>query len=320
MVSVAVAEATAPRPETRLAVGYSRAAGANLRLEIRVQRKSGPAWKKADELKQTYPKEVQIALAEWIEIPPSKEISSELRPKKDNPLQLGSSVSHIDSPAGSLGAFVEDSDGKDAILSCSHVLALAGKAKRDDLIIHPGLTDLKTVLDDHQIALLKRYSTLSRGKAGEFDAAYATLNGDVRILKNLVPPAVGAPKGLDGKPVKYKPDPNLGQDEILAKVGRTTGYTEGVLSGIAIDNVPIQIHGIGIVHFDNCIEVRWKAVNQSFTKPGDSGSLVFTRDELTGVGIHFAAGEGQDAEGNRIKTSYACGLTEIMAQFKLSWI
>jgi len=79
----------------------------------------------------------------------------------------------------------------------------------------------------------------------------------------------------------------------LAKIGRTTGYTVGILNAFSLDNVSVSVPGIGLVSFDNCIEVRWKAVDQAFTKPGDSGAVVFTVKSRKAVGLHFAGVEVQ---------------------------
>ena len=57
----------------------------------------------------------------------------------------------------------------------------------------------------------------------------------------------------------------------LAKIGRTTGYSTGVVSGFGIDDVIIHVHSVGNVRFDNLLEVEWD--DNPFTDEGDSGSI-----------------------------------------------
>jgi hypothetical protein len=320
-----------PRPDTRLAVGQSLVNGDH-RLEIRVQRKSGAAWIKADKYRSKYPGEVNIAVVESVAVLPGSAVGAERAPKPSwlrLPLRLGSSVSHLHEPvSGSLGAFVLDTEDESvAILSCSHVLALSGQpqAKHGDSVIHPARGDIRDgVNDSNVIGTLSHFSVISRGGANAYDAASAKLSDGVKYTGNVIPDGARAPRGSVGKPLRFDPKARLGQDTLVAKVGRTSGYTTGYLNGFGIDNVPVQVPGIGIVYFDNCIEVRWKAVNQPFTRAGDSGALVFTADTLLALGIHFAVGpDAELANGKKVKFSYASDLVNILQPVQglnLAWL
>ncbi|MBY0514550.1 MAG: S1 family peptidase [Gemmataceae bacterium] len=326
----ASAEGAAPlRPETRLAVGYSIHKG-DRHLELRVQRRDGPAWKHAQTVQDKYPKEVNIAVVESVEVPPVQAVlehapysSGRLTAlPKTSPLCIGASVSHRDETApGSLGAFVRDESGELGIVSCSHVLAQSGQARKRDLIVHPGKGDVKQLANKNRIGNLADYAILSRGGANTLDAAYARLDSDVTPLGNLIPDSVGAPDSMVGERVLYVPNAPLDEDEEVAKVGRTTGYTQGILNAIAVDNVAVVVRGLGLVYFDNCLEVRWAADDRPFTRPGDSGSVVFTAYGQMAVGIHFAGGTA-NRDGKQFNVSYACDLAAIMSPdlLNLTWV
>jgi len=195
-----------PRPEARIAVGFSRL-GKGISLQVRVQRKSGPAWRRAHEINEKYPNEVHVSVVQSIEVPPSRDVREHpaSQGSKGRPLRLGSSVSHVDdSSVGCLGAFVLDEDDRRSILSCSHVLALSGKAQEDDIVISPGRSDLRSVDNSHKIGLLSGFKILTRGGVNESDAAYARLNDGVDLLGNVIPKDTGAPSQIGGKAVKFK--------------------------------------------------------------------------------------------------------------------
>jgi len=325
----ASAESAEPlRRDARMAVGYSRR-GAAYGLEIRVGNKRGKAWRDAEAMRKRYPNEVNVIVVQSTEIPSSKAVQGEepfsrrllAKPDEEHPLCLGASVSHRDSLAsGSLGAFVRDEKDVISFLSCSHVIGLSGTAKKRDPVFHPGRRDVPQLNIANLVGSLAEATVLSRAGANTLDAGYAHVEEDVDYLGNVIPPGVGAPGDFEGKKLEYDPNVEFEQDMELAKVGRTTGYTVGLLNAFSLDNVSVSVPGIGLVFFDNCIEVRWRAVNQPFTKPGDSGALVFTVNKRKALGLHFAGGDVQ-REGRDLKVSYACQLSAILSeyQFNLSW-
>jgi hypothetical protein len=310
-------------PDARVAVGYSPQKS-GYRLEVRVQRKGGSAWEQARNVQKQYPSEVNVAVIESVEVPPLGAIAGQAPYSKSltmRPLRLGSSVSHLDdSASGSIGGFVLDSTGRPAILSCSHVLALAGRADKELRVIHPGRLDVPTVSNANLIGDLGRFAVLSRGGANGYDAAYAALLDGIACAGNVVPDEVGAPAAAVGQKVAHDPDLVLGPSTSVAKIGRSSGYTTGVLNAIGVDHVPVMVHGIGIIYFDNCFEIRWKSPSQPFTRPGDSGSLVFTTDQRKALGLHFA-GADVVREGQDLKVCYACDVETILAPegFNLTW-
>src|SRR5262249_46335353 len=155
---------------------------------------------------------------------------------------------------------------------CSHVIGLSGQAKKKDPVYHPGRRDVQQLRIANLVGFLAEATVLSKAGTNTLDSAYARIEEEVDYFGNLIPEGVGAPGESEGKKIEYDPNVELEQDMELAKIGRTTGYTVGILNAFSLDNVSVSVPGIGLVFFDNCIEVRWRAVNQPFTKPGDSGA------------------------------------------------
>jgi len=309
-------------PDRRLAVRYSRHDG-EFWLELRIQRRKGPAETIARKFLEKAKGESRLRRIGGLEVPTRRQIETiandAVLVEKRDPLMMGVSVSHINGPSGTLGAFVECDEG-DAILSASHVLALSGAAGRNAVICHPGGSDLEQVTDDHYIARLKNWTILRSSGSNLYDAALAVLVADVRHAGNVIPSGLGAVR--EGEQI-LEPGPidDLDANAILAKIGRTTGYSEGIYSAI-IDSIAVKadVNNENIsITFSNVIEVEWKDENSPFTKPGDSGSLVYTRDQLRAVGLHFAGGIAEDIDKKTPRgVSYCCDLVPIFAKWDLT--
>jgi hypothetical protein len=311
-------------PERRMAVGYSRHDG-EFWLELRIQRRNGPAETLARKFLAKAAGESQLRRVGTVEVPTRKQVDSNpddaVLARQRRPLTIGVSVSHINGPAGTLGAFVAGEDG-DAILSASHVLALPGEAGRNALICHPGGSDLDQVTDDHHIARLKNWTTLRSPGTNLFDAAVAVLEEGIEHTGSVIPSGIGAPD--EGEQI-VAPGPidELDANTLLAKIGRTTGYTEGVFSAI-IESIAVKAEinkGMIDLHFSKVIEIEWKSEKKPFTRPGDSGSLIYSRDNRQAVGLHFAGGITEDIDKKtKREVSYACDLTPILERWGLTLI
>src|SRR5690242_1885480 len=126
------AEAFAVRdlPADQLHIGYSRMSGSDYRLELRLKRRSGRAYKAAMRVKDQAKGEVNLAFIESLRVPSESDLiraAAKVAEKtpfcaRKRPLHLGLSIGHANGGPGSLGAFVETSEGKGAILSVCHVL------------------------------------------------------------------------------------------------------------------------------------------------------------------------------------------------------
>ena len=216
------------------------------------------------------------------------------------PLYVGSSVSHLSGSAGTIGAFVRLADNTLGILSCSHVLALGGDANVGDPISQPARQDLPIALADYWIGKLSgKFAPLIAGKPNNLDAAIAILDDPATAsFGNRIPDldlsgANAIPAKLRGErigAVQHVGD--LTEGTKVAKIGRTSGYTEGVLTLAALTNFTPDIERKGVratYPFPDVIEVSSLTARSPFARGGDSGALVFTLPDLRPIGIHFCS-------------------------------
>ncbi len=309
-----------PNVESRLAVGYSRSRNKTYKLELRVHRRHGAAYEAAQEFKKRAKQEANIVVVPSIEIPARTtvlDVSGHKALKEEKrPLHLGLSIGHTSGGAGTLGAFVSDTDGAECILSNNHVLALMGSAELDDPIFQPGRPDVK-LTGKRKIGTLSNYCVITKNDRDSIDAAVATLDDDIQHESNRIP--TGFP--LQGKMIRQVKATDelldlLSRDTVVCKFGRTTGYTEGSIAAVAVDNVIVKT-SIGNVVFDNVIEINWQSNQKPFSKPGDSGSMVFTKNGLWAIGLHFAGGEKIKAN-KRVGVSYSCNMSTVLETLELS--
>ncbi len=193
-----------------------------------------------------------------------------------SPAVPGCSIGFDKIMAGTFGALVRHSDGRHLILSNSHVLADQGRLTAGAPIYQPGLLDLLPGSTKRQIARLLQSLPI---ETGSYDAALAE-----PLDPNFVDEAVlmfGRPKGTT-------PAAN---GMIVRKFGRTTSSTEGDVDDIqATFTIPYRS---GVVRFTDLIVIRTLG-SEPFSKAGDSGSLILSRDENKAVGLLFA---GSDTGG-----------------------
>ncbi|WNB85701.1 hypothetical protein [Cellulomonas sp. ATA003] len=190
------------------------------------------------------------------------------------PLRPGVSIAHADVSAGTLGAFVEV-DGALHALSNYHVLVGAPSARVGDTVLQPGPADGGRDPDD-RVGVLAAFDALTRGRTATVDAAVARLDDpevDLRYPVGLITTTAVADGG-----------------ESVAKIGRTTGLTEGRVSAIELDDVVVGYgEELGELRFDDQIEVESTSA-APFSRGGDSGSLVYRADGVA-LGLLFAGSE-----------------------------
>jgi hypothetical protein len=215
------------------------------------------------------------------------------------PLHLGCSVSHENGPAGTLGAFVR-ADGQAGVLSCSHVLALGGDAAAGDPVCQPASQDQATLLGKNRIGTLtNKFAPLVAGAYDNLDAAVAALSAEAATSTHNVIPDLDLPwpYGIPGK-LCGRPLGGLGSVTEqpafvrVAKIGRTSGYTEGVLSVQRLINFTPTLRRKGKEQkytFLDVIEVQSLSAALPFAQGGDSGAIVFTLPDLTPLGLHFCS-------------------------------
>ena len=312
---------TIPPVQSRLAVGYSQRADGEYQLELRVQSGKGAAYRKAKAFREQAKKEANIEIIPRVYIPPQSDITDKAQPqfvRNVRPLHMGLSIGHEDGGAGTLGAFVSDAQDRPCILSNNHVLALMNQARNGNPIYQPGNPDQWPLTNEDEIARLSRFIIIVKSKRNLVDAALAVIGkdpdgNDIEHKSNRIPRGFGYP--MEGQMISEADTPEsvlelLKKDTRVCKIGRTTGYTEGTIGAVALDNVPVRT-SIGIVVFDDVIQVNWESNNKSFSEPGDSGSLVFTQKERTAIGLHFAGGERR-VEGKELKVSYSCNISHVL--------
>jgi hypothetical protein len=212
----------------------------------------------------------------------AKTACTETRMKRQRPLVAGISVAHHDVTAGTLAYFCrsrrpEDGPDRVFILSNNHVLANINKGWSGDSIYQPGPADGGAAAD--QIGQLTRFKAFDLdGGPNKIDAAIAELAPDIAWRPELctIGAIAGVTRGVEDMEVR--------------KHGRTTGYTEGLITDDTYDAVVGMDHNdptvVGL--FQNQLRIETTSTYPAFGLGGDSGSLVVQKSSATAVGLYFA--------------------------------
>jgi hypothetical protein len=302
------------RAGKRIAVGYIQDVDGSYQLELRIQREDAQGQDMAEEaarLAESLGGRAHTEVIPTVRVPPRSAIEAEVRqsPHAAGQLEMGLSIRHREGNAGTLGTFLRRDDGL-YLLSCSHVIALAGAAdlSGENYIYHPGTGTLRGA---QRVAELTDFSEFS-DDANEIDAAIARILPEWQSDVSRIP--IGRGYENEGTMVVPISDmDSLRRDREICKIGRSTGMTVGKVSAIDMDMVAVQVTSPatrrGTYRFDNLVEIRWDST--PFSVPGDSGSLAFTRDTHEAIGLVFAAGRRQD----ETLVSYCCDIRTILATF-----
>ena len=231
-----------------------------------------------DELQVVYTGPIRKQATPWVK-------------QKQRPLRLGSSLGHFRISAGTLGCFVKKrSDGQLCILSNNHVLANVNNGRIGDRIVQPGRNDGGRVAT-HTIATLEDFIELgfSAREVNAMDAAIARVE-DVDIEANqLYRDATTADTLTDTQPI------DLFNTDVVQKVGRTTGYRQGVVQAIGVNNLNVSMNSRGrtrLARFDGQIAISGLKDKGRFSKPGDSGSLILTEDKAPAALLFAGSNQG----------------------------
>jgi len=192
------------------------------------------------------------------------------------PVPIGISTGNeLECSAGTIGARVSKG-GNVYALSNNHVYALENQAPVGSEILQPGLFDTGcSYSSSNVIGSLADYVPLRfDGSNNTVDAAIAsTTTGN---LGNATP------SDGYGTPSSTTANPSVGM--AVKKYGRTTGLTDGTITGInAIVNVG---YSSGVARFVNQVIVE--SQRGPLLKSGDSGSLVVRSSGNAPVGLLFA--------------------------------
>jgi hypothetical protein len=215
----------------------------------------------------------------------------------------GVSLGHYQITAGTFGCLVRRGEER-FILSNNHVLANSNQGGAGDAILQPGPADGGT--SDDRVATLADYVELDFGTAPSecsvadwstkllnYVAGALGSSHQVRAVKqtegiNRVDAALARPLSPDlvsneilyiGAPVGVGAA-TLGTE--VQKTGRTTGYTEGVITQIDAT--------MSISYGEHTALFTGQLVAGAMSKPGDSGSAVLDMDRRV-VGLLFAGSE-----------------------------
>jgi len=194
------------------------------------------------------------------------------------PVPIGVSTGHPAITAGTIGARVSDGEHVYA-LSNNHVFAAVNRGREGDHLLQPGVADggrdpddaMGTLADFEPIRMCQLACPENR-----IDAALALTTED--DLSDATP------EGGYGRPRRRTADVELGMT--VQKYGRTTGQTEGRVTGIHA-TIDVGYRGSTARFVDQIV-----ISDGTFSDPGDSGSLVVTKGRLLGdrrpVGLLFA--------------------------------
>jgi len=203
---------------------------------------------------------------------------------------------------GTLGFFLQDGQGRRFLVSNNHVIGGSNAAQAGEAIEQPGTLDmtlaeirllptLAALENAHTIARLTTqvqlaFRTPQNVPVNQVDAALAELTNSGRGMQDLDRLSFGG--SLRGVAAPYQLGPNgalVGSARVY-KVGRTTGFTEGVVTNIAGTTlVPYQG---GTAFFAGQIVIQPTADNVGpFSDRGDSGSGIVNEDHEL-VGLLFA--------------------------------
>ncbi|GJE41620.1 hypothetical protein [Methylobacterium soli] len=195
------------------------------------------------------------------------------------PLRMGASVGHHRVTVGTIGCFGVSRDGSGVgILSNNHVLAHTNKGLRGDLVLQPGRVDCGPRRGTlNQVATLHEYVPIdfAPGASNLVDCAFALLSEGIACDGCTMDVLSTSPKAW----AIGEPEELIFDDVPVQKVGRTTGFTEGTVEAIGVNNVKVQMIGgprPRYALFNQQVAVA--GIHETFSKGGDSGSLICTRD------------------------------------------
>ncbi len=206
------------------------------------------------------------------------------RRNKQRPVIGGISIAHKDVTAGTIAYFCRsvkagDNPDKIYVLSNNHVLANVNSGQVGDEIYQPGPADGGTPAAN-RAAKLHRFIPMTLGgtTSNKVDAAIGEISTGVAIKRTIC--QIGKITGIR----------QAVEDMTVRKHGRTTGFTEGIVTDESIDALVGMDHSNPniVARFTNQMRIERIAPHPAFGKGGDSGSLVVHGETREAVGLYFA--------------------------------
>jgi S1-C subfamily serine protease len=220
------------------------------------------------------------------------------------PLLIGASIGHSTVTAGTLGGFVRRGT-RVYILSNNHVLADEDRASAGDGILQRATADGGRDPDD-RVGTLRHTVRLKKDGANFVDAALADIQEGVEYDAVRLREISGADQRLSGLGPEL-PD----VDELVYKIGRTTGPTAGRVTAFDLDNVVVS-YGMGNIRFDGQVEIEGIGT-RAFSDGGDSGALV-VNERMEAVGLLFAGGDVGGTNGRGL--TYANPIRRVLQDLR----
>jgi hypothetical protein len=205
-------------------------------------------------------------------------LNSGKRPPAD-PVTSGTSTACDGVPYGTVGAFCRsirtgDDPERTLVLSNNHVLANL-KGSPGAPIYQPGPEDADGPLNEYA-KLLRAWPIEPGTTPNQIDAAVGTVN--VGVEHDIVIPGdIGPLRGTS----------RARERVAVCKYGRTTQYTEGVVTDLHCTEI-VGIAPSRVARFVDQIRIERTARFPVFADKGDSGSLVLETGTGRAVGLFFA--------------------------------
>lgn len=223
------------------------------------------------------------------------------------PLQIGLSVGHPSGTCGSIGPFVRAPDGVIGFLSTASAIA-PQRARPGDFIHQPSAIDYD-LTGGSRVAELSPYIQAPQpSDPANTDAAVAWLIDQDQPPQNVIPPDVpdaGRRLTMIGAPIQ--------PGDLVATSARSTPFNHGAVDMVAVDNVRVRA-GRNTMVFNDCLAIR--SPHGAFTRPGDSGALVWRLADGMALGIVFASVDGLDGTD---PITFVLPLAPILARFNLQF-
>lgn len=202
------------------------------------------------------------------------------------PLRPGAAVGHYLGTKGTLGLIVKQRGAAEPLLlSCSHVLALAGEVDPQDVhenaIEQPA--DFDAEVGSNRVGKLSQtFSRIIAGSMNRVDAALAEIDEGQEV--SIAIPEIGKPAGISQL---LKNDLSRVSGIPVIRYGAATELQSGVLQSVEAV-FPIRYPVLG----DRVAFLQRMALYKTLCAPGDSGSAVLDPQTREVMGLHVA-GVGQ---------------------------
>lgn len=273
-----------------------------------------------DGVRLVYRQARPVSVINDVAIPLSSSISYYVTGGAGGYYACGSSISPGNNRmAGTLGCLVRDDRGTLYGLTNNHVTGGCNNARQHMPVVGPGVLD---VMVGHRDPItIGHHDQVLPMRQGEPTAVNHWENTDAALFKIADEKLTSSMQGNVYDTPQLVIDPE--EDMIVEKVGRTTGYTKGVVESVIAGPLNVSFKSvtyhsanehtqfIGQVYFEPVYLIR--SDDGPFSLSGDSGSLVVSMQpdgRRAAIGLIFAGMEPSE--------SYMLPLRPILERFRVS--